>query len=331
MPDAPSSALDRRALLLGAAGLGLGCAADKARGSASDSAGGAADSGEGDAGADIFGAPGPLLDPEGAGLPHRQGDPAWGDQLMWDRDLVIRADTELNGNPPAHARSLLRRFASGNTIRHEGCMLCCLSMVLRLFDPRPPAPWDPGLLNERAQNRYYYTLAGVSLTTLYADLVAELSQGEVQLTLKEEHLPGMPRWTPLRASASPLLRAYRGLSPAQRADCLVMVKTGTYSDVVASHYALIHPNEEAGPDEDDVQLLDPAVPVRQTGAWRLSDSAAWICQDPAIAEGWRQEGVGPLDIGGIWVFIRRRADGDGLSRGPLVRAWAAELARAAGA
>jgi hypothetical protein len=35
---------------------------------------------------------------------------------MWDRDLVIQADTDLNGDTKANAESLLREFADGNSI-----------------------------------------------------------------------------------------------------------------------------------------------------------------------------------------------------------------------
>ena len=66
---------------------------------------------------------GPLLDPEALGLPYRQNDPEWSRTLMWDRELVIRADTELNGQDPAVSRQLLARYPAGNTIGNEGCML----------------------------------------------------------------------------------------------------------------------------------------------------------------------------------------------------------------
>jgi hypothetical protein len=276
--------------------------------------------------ADTGGPSGPLLDPEALGLPYRQNDPEWSRTLMWDRELVIRADTELNGQDPATSRQLLARYPAGNTIGNEGCMLTCLAMVMRLLADPAPEPWTPAKLNARAQARYYYTLAGLSMVTLYADLVSELSRGEVQLYIKEEHLPGMPRWTPVFAGRSPLIRAYRSLPLATRANLLLMLKTGTYDDTRASHYVLLHPNDTGSIDEDDLLLLDPAMPLRRDGPWRLSDSSAWITGDPAIARAWEADGIGPLQIAGAWVFSRRGYDGDLRHLQALAQAWAEQMA-----
>jgi hypothetical protein len=265
-----------------------------------------------------------LLDVAGAGLPYRQDDPTWGPELMWDRDLVIRADHELNRQPLTQARSLLRAFSDGNSIGNEGCMLTSLAMVLRLFAPQNPA-WTPRTLNQAAQDAYYYTPCGLSMTALYADLVSEVTHGDVQLALKEEYLAGVPGWPKTFAHTSSLVRAYRRLTPAQRTDVLLMLKTGTYDDTVASHYVLIHPNDEGGPDDDDPWVLDPAMPLDQAGPWRLTDSAATITQDPDIASAWVASAIEPTQLGGVWVFARGQGSHDRSRIAPLVRAWAAEL------
>ena len=259
-------------------------------------------------------------------LPYRQDDPRWADDVMWDRDLVIEADTRLNGRPREHAAGLLRRFDDGNTIGNEGCLLTCLAMVLRLLGPAREEPWTPGTLNETAQELSYYTRSGLAMQTLYADLVAEVTEGAVQLALKEEYLPGVAGWPRVRASTSSLVRAYRRLPRAERADLLVLLKTGTYDDTVASHYVLLHPHDAGPLDDPDPEVLDPARPRGGDAPWRLTDSARHITRDPAIAAGWAELGIEPTQVGGAWVFARWRA-GRALVA-PLVHAWAAELARA---
>ncbi|HTS29265.1 MAG TPA: hypothetical protein VMH81_25510 [Bryobacteraceae bacterium] len=52
-------------------------------------------------------------------------------------------------------------------------------MVLRLLDQHPDR-WSPKTLNTFAHEHLYYTLCGLSMTTLYADIVCEASAGEVQ-------------------------------------------------------------------------------------------------------------------------------------------------------
>ena len=265
---------------------------------------------------------------EAAGMPYRQDDPVWAEDLMWDRDLVIEAAVDLNGETQADAEELLREFDDGNTIANEGCMLTSMAMVLRLLLPDARPRWTPRSLNKTAQDLYYYTLSGLSLTTLYADLVSEVSNGQIQLCLKEEYLPGTASWPKMFANTSALVRAYRSLAPAQRADFLIMLKTGTYDDTVASHYVLLHPDDMGTPDSDDPQILDPAMPMEATGVWRLSDSAAWITGDPDIAAGWAESDIRPTQIGGVWVFTRWRAQHDRSRLAPLIRAWADELAAA---
>jgi hypothetical protein len=264
-----------------------------------------------------------------ANLPYRQDDPLWGGELMWNRDLVIQAATQLNGETKKDAEALLRKFPDGNSIANEGCMLTCLAMVLKLLVPAASPSWTPGLLNQTAQEYYYYSPCGLSMTTLYADLVSDVSEGQVQLCLKEEYLPGVPYWPRVHAHTAALLRAYRSLTPAQRSQFVVMLKTGTYDDTVASHYVLLHPSDAGGADDANPQLLDPAMPLDKQGIWRLTDSAATITQDPDIAAGWQQDGIEPTQIAGVWVFVRWRPDRSRSFVAPLVAAWATELAKIA--
>ncbi|MFM7737269.1 MAG: hypothetical protein ACKPBU_14975 [Alphaproteobacteria bacterium] len=201
-----------------------------------------------------------------------------------------------------------------------------MAMVLRLLAPDRAASWNPRTLNRAAQNGWYYTKSGVSMTTLVADLVSDVTDGAVQLGLKEEWLPGVDSWPARFCDESLLLRAYRGLSPGARSDFLVMLKIGTWDDTVASHYVLLDPNSTDRPDVRDAEILDPAMPAGRTGSWRLSDSAAWILQDPDIAAGWAADGVVPMQVAGAWVFTRWDTAAGRSRLAPLVAAWAGELA-----
>ena len=267
------------------------------------------------------------LDVAGAKLPFRQDDPAWGKDLMWHRDLVVQAATKLNGASKAEAESLLREFEDGNNIANEGCMLSCLAMVLRLFEPAAAPAWTPASLNDIAQAYYFYTPCGLSMTTLYADLVSDVSEGRVQCCLKEEYLPGMPGWKRHTAASAPLVRAYRSLAPQARSQFLLMLKTGTYDDTVASHYVLLDPADDAGPDDANPRILDPVQPPDHTGPWRLTDSAAAIVVDPDIAAAWVADAIEPTQLGGVWVFSRWQPATGRSYLAPLVAAWAAELAK----
>jgi len=273
------------------------------------------------------GAPYVPFDLAGLGMPYRQDDPVWSDDLMWDRELVIRAATELDGVPIGTARSLMRWFPNGNSIGNEGCMLTCLAMALRLLAPDALVAWTPRSLNRAAHELYYYTLSGLSMTTLYADIVSEVTVGKVQLALKEEYLPGVQAWPKVFPHTSALLRAWRSLTPEQRAHSVVMLKLGTYDDTVASHYVLVQPDEIDGPDDPNPLILDPAMPHQATMPWRITDSSGWITTDPAIGRAWTRDGIEPNQIGGVWVFTRWNDAHDRSRMGPLVRAWGAELAR----
>jgi hypothetical protein len=259
-------------------------------------------------------------------LPFRQDDPRWADELMWDRELVIRAATELDGFSMADAQALLRPFRTGNSIGNEGCQLTCFSMVLRLLARDELTPWTPPRLNTAAHALMYYTPSGLSMTTLYADIVSEVTAGRVQLALKEEYLPGTRAWPQVFCDTAPLVRAYRSLPTSQRGDLLIMLKMGTYDDTVASHYVLLHPHDEGSPDDDDPFILDPAKPLDEARPWRLSDCAAWIKGDPAIGRAWERDGIEDTQIGGVWLFARWPEARDRSPLAPLLARWAEELA-----
>jgi hypothetical protein len=261
-------------------------------------------------------------------LPFRQDDPGWGRDLMWDRKLVVRAATSLNRVSKVEANSLLREFPDGNTLANEGCLLTSMAMVLRMLASERAASWNPRTLNRAAQNGWYYTKSGVSMTTLVADLVSDVSLGSVQLGIKEEWLPGIDGRPARFCDTSALVRAYRSLAPPARADFLVMLKIGTWDDTVASHYVLLDPNSTDAPGVRDAEILDPAMPAGRTGSWRLSDSSTWILQDPEIAAAWEADGVAPMQLAGAWVWTRWDVAAGRSRMGPLVAAWADEISAA---
>lgn len=260
-------------------------------------------------------------------LPYRQDDPRWKNDVMWDRARVIETQTKLNHRSRSEAEALLRKFEDGNTIGNEGCLLTCLAMVLHLLAPSDSETWTPAVLNRKAQALNYYTPAGLSMAPLFADLLSELTVGEVQLCAKEEYLAGEISWPRTYVHTSALVRAYRSLSVEKRRDLIVMLKTGTYDDTIASHYVLLHPYRFESPDLADPEILDPAQPLHKSGAWRLSDSARRICADPDIRKAWEEQGIEKLQIGGAWIFARWRSSQDRLLMAPLIGAWAKELAR----
>jgi hypothetical protein len=260
-----------------------------------------------------------------AGLPYRQDDPRWARDLMWNREQVLQVAIEHNGLSPQDAAALMRAFPDGNTIANEGCQLTCMAMVLQMLVPDIDEPWTPALLNELAQLFFYYTPSGLALATLYGDFVSDASEGAVQLALKDEYLPAVGRWPRVTASKSPLVRAYRRLPPQKRTSFVVMLKTGTYDDTVASHFCLLHPEDEGGPHDDNPLILDPAQPRTDNGPWRLLDSASYITSDPDIAAAWQSAAIGPQDLAGVWVFVRKDEATGQRVLAPLVAAWAEEL------
>jgi hypothetical protein len=260
------------------------------------------------------------LPSEWADLPFRQADSRWGQEVLWRREAVLRADAELNGHDPAHGATLVRAFDDGNTIANEGCLLTCLAMVLRLFEPTASPPWTPSRLRRELDEAHVSTTSGLSLAPLTLDVVSDLTTGAVQLTMKEEYLPGEAGHPPVFARTSALVRAFRALPLEARRDAVLMVKTGTWDDTVASHYLLVHP-AWAGKD-DDLDVLDPAMPAGLTGRWRLTDSAKVILRDEAIARAWREASIRPTQLAGVWAFTRTSSPG----QTRLAQAWADALA-----
>jgi hypothetical protein len=241
---------------------------------------------------------------------------------MWDRQAVMAVHQEYNHANKTEASRLLGRFRAGNTIGNEGCLLTSLAMVLRLLDQNP-GRWSPKTLNVFAHKQLYYTLCGLSMATLYADLVCEASNGGVQLLLKEEYLSGKPDWPPTCASTCMPIRAYRTLSPGDRRDVVVMIKTGTYDDTVGSHFLLVDQANPGSLDDDDFVVQDPAEPLPSAKApWLLSDSSRHICQDQKIREAWRKAGLRDLQLAGVWVFARWLSRRDATLGGTFLRAMA---------
>jgi len=312
-PQEPQTdlAVSRRALLGAGASLGIGAVLASCSDTSSALNGPAA----------------PPIDAAAKWLPYRQSDPRWGNDLMWRRDLVLRAATELDGVPEADAASLIREYDDGNNISNEGCQLSCIAMILRLFDPDADPAWTPATLNEAAHENFEYTLSGLSLTALYPDIAADMTEGRVQLLAKEEYPAGVKPWPRMQVSDSPLARAYLSLSPTERSGVLVMLKTGTYDDTVSSHYALLDPSSTESASTKDAMVLDPAMPAEADRPWRLSDSAEVITADSDIAAGWEQNGITPTQIAGAWAFARWDATAGKPMIGSFVKAWAQELAR----
>ncbi len=109
---------------------------------------------------------------------------------MWNRGKVLEVHRKYNGGSRSKAEALLRRFPrGGNSIGNEGCLLTSLAMILALLES---STWTPRKLNKKATELLYYTPAGLSMVALYADLISDLSNGEIQLCAKEEYLAGEP-------------------------------------------------------------------------------------------------------------------------------------------
>ena len=235
--------------------------------------------------------------------PLRQGDPRWGNQIMWDRAKVIDAHVRLNGATRRAANKLLREFQDGNSIGNEGCLLTCLAMVLRSLHRRS---WTPKTLNTYAKEQLFYSHSGLSMTPLYADLVSDASQGEVQLCLKEEYLSGERGWQPVYTLESRPVKAYLALPRRARQDFMVMLKTGTHDDSFASHYVILDPETSATPKTSNLSILDPIMPfkVNSSITWTLRDSAKVMCTDKVIRKEWKNHKIQPTQISGVWVFAR---------------------------
>jgi len=233
---------------------------------------------------------------------------------MWQRADVMEVYRKFNHESAAEAEKLLYPHPTGNTIATEGCLITCLAMVLRLLAPRG-GRWTPRTLNAEAKASLFYTESGLSMVPLYADLVADVTNGEVQLCAQEQYLSGEPGWPRTFPSGCTILRGYRALPSRKRRDFVIMLKTGTHDDTVASHYVLVDPDDPGAGNNDDMSLLDPIQPNRLPGTrWRLSQSCACLLTDRAIRRAWRRAKIVPCQISGAWAFARwREASQDSLA------------------
>lgn len=238
--------------------------------------------------------------------PYRQHDPRWKSVVMWDRDTVMKVGRKYHGLSKIRAGDLLWKYQGGNTIGNEGCLLTCLSMVLHMLN-KGNGIWTPDRLNDFAQEYLYYTPSGFSATTLYADLVGEASNGQVQLLLKEEYHSGTTRYPKVFCSRCMPVQAYLSLPESVKLQCSVMIKTGTYDDTFASHFILVDPGAESG--EDDIAILDPIQPLNsKAGIWTLSNSSKKLCEDKDVKSEWAALNIAPLQIAGVWVFCTWRPE-----------------------
>lgn len=237
--------------------------------------------------------------------PFRQSDEEWGDDDMWVKAQVVGAHQDYNFASVEAAKDLLHDHPSGgNTIGNDGCLLTCLAMVVRLL--QPTSGCTPRSLNRQAKRMLYYTEAGISMVPLYADLVGDVTKGNVQACAQEQYFSGERQWrtTKTYASGCTVLRGYRALSANQRRDFVVMLKLGTHDDTFASHYVLVDPENAGSVDDKDVALLDPVQPSRKrVKPWMLSDSYRYL-SDGEIGREWRRHNISPLQLSGVWVFGR---------------------------
>lgn len=251
--------------------------------------------------------------------PYRQWDSRWGNDTMSVKDKLIGVHLAVNGKTLADVRD----WEWGDTIGTDGCLLTSLAMTLCLLDRRGRR-WTPGTLNRRARELLFYSDAGLSIVPLYADLVADVTQGRVQLCAQEQYFAGEigQRWrTP---KLCPLLRGYRALPESRRADFVVMLKLGTQDDNFASHYVLVDPERPGSPDDDDVAILDPDQPNpkrKRVSPWLLSDSYRRLHDN----EDFRREWKGRVrwkekQLAGVWAFARWRKRGRRCLAGDLFKA-----------
>ena len=236
--------------------------------------------------------------------PYRQADPKWAKDIISVKDKLIGVHLAVNGRTLKEVED----WDWGDTIETDGCLLTSLAMTLDLLAPRPRSGrWTPRTLNTEARNLLYYSDAGLSIVPLYADLVADVTHGRVQLCAQEQYFSGEMgrRWrTPKQC---PLLRGYRALPKSRRLDFAVMLKLGTQDDNFASHYVLVDPDLPGSPDDDDVAILDPDQPVGRVTPWYLSDSYSRLAKCPDILLEWGNRiHWKEKQLAGVWVFGRWR-------------------------
>ena len=235
--------------------------------------------------------------------PLRQADPAWRNVKMWVSSKVVEVHHRYNGASLQDAKQLV----GDDTIKTQGCQLTCLAMTLRLLN-RGGRSWTPATLNKKAKDLLFYSDALLSNVALYSDLVAEVSNGKVQVCMQEQYFSGEGVLPRRYASKCSILRGYRRLPPAQRHDFVIMLKMGTHDDSFASHYVLVAPNSPGAPDDNDVPLLDPDQPDEPRATpWCLSNADKRLRENEEIAAAWREARIRPLQLSGVWAFARLRA------------------------
>jgi len=250
--------------------------------------------------------------------PYRQADRRWADDKMWMKDKLVGVHQSVNGASAADVAGWL----FGDTIETDGCLLTCLAMTLRLLAPRG-ARWTPGTLNRAAKDLLYYSDAGLSIVPLYADLVADVTHGRVQLCAQERYFSGEKGQRRRTPSLCCLLRAYRNLPESRRVDFVVMLKIGTHDDNFASHYVLVDPDWPGLPDDNDIAILDPDQPEGpRATSWCLSDSYQRLAatrQDIAVE--WRRcrIRVKKNQLAAAWAFARWPKRDDRCLAGDLLR------------
>ena len=251
--------------------------------------------------------------------PYRQADPKWANDTMSLKNKLIGVHLAVNGKTLADVRD----WEWGDTIGTDGCLLTCLAMTLRLL-ATDGARWTPRTLNREARKLLYYSDAGLSIVPLYADLLADVSDGSVQLCVQEQYFAGEKGHPARFASQSSLIRGYRTLSPAKRLDFTVMVKIGTHDDTFASHYVLVDPDQPGSPNEDDFAILDPDQPKRKrVKSWFVSDSYRRLHDERQdIRTEWHKQGIRWQEnqLCAVWAFARWRKRGSRCLAGDLFKA-----------
>ncbi|MDP2308628.1 MAG: hypothetical protein Q8P18_21585 [Pseudomonadota bacterium] len=259
----------------------------------------------------------------------RQDDKRWRGEVMWNRALVAAA-AAAGGVVPEDAADLMPPHSRGNaTIGSDGCMITSLAMILRWLDPDAEQAWNPQSVLAAAVSEGFSHPSGISMVTLYADLVSDVSKGEVQLACKEDYLSGRDGWGRRGrnfVADCALLQAYLRLPPTTRADFAVMLKIGTWSDAFASHFVVVHPGQEGvAHTAEELRVLDPAMSETANHAtWTLADADRNLRHDPKIGEAWRDQGIEPGQLAGVWMFARWRQGGRYLL-GALLGAMASEV------
>ena len=255
--------------------------------------------------------------------PFRQDDERWGAEEMWHRPTVMCILSKFNHFTSEKANNWMRDFSKNrgsknNDIENEGCLIASLAMVLHLLDHDKRRRWSPKVLNKKAKENFYYSKSGVALVTLYADLVCDVTDGNVQLAAKEEY-PWEPGDGYTTMADCAWANAYISAPEEVRKNFAVMLKIGTHDDTIASHYLLLDPMQTE--HSSNPLVLDPAMPFPisiSASGWRLFDSYKRICRDPDIGGELRKQKITKEMVRGVWIFGRWRSQNDTTLLGPLL-------------